>query len=195
MRIRKRNRFLKRMVLGFAVLALVVPSAALAVPDAGRSYQPTQDENSVQLADPKYGQESGVSVVLADPKFGQETRTSVQLADPKFGQETRTSVQLADPKFGQSDGAVYIPHGDYPKPVEVGTYGLPHAGLNDYVRTHNGKAMVTEQENVSTPPQVIVSSGFDWSDAGIGAGILAGLMIVIGGAALAARELGRPQTA
>lgn len=168
MRIRKRNRFLKRMVLGFAVLALVVPSAALAVPDAGRSYQPTQDENSVQLADPKYGQESGVSVVLADPKFGQETRAS---------------VQLADPKFGQSDG------------VEVGTYGMPHAGLNDYLRTHNGKAMVTEQENVSTPPQVIVSSGFDWSDAGIGAGILAGLMIVIGGAALAARELGRPQTA
>jgi hypothetical protein len=179
MRIRKRNRILRRMVLGFAVLALVVPSAAMAVPDAGRSYQPTQDENSVQLADPKYGQESGASVVLADPKFGQETRTS---------------VVLADPKFGQSDGAVYIPFGDYPQPVEVGTYGMPHAGLNDYLSTHNGKALVTEQENVSTP-QVIVSSGFDWSDAGIGAGILAGLLIVIGGAALAARELGRPQTA
>jgi hypothetical protein len=179
MRIRKRNRILRRVVLGFAVLALVVPSAALAVPDAGRSYQPTQDEGSVQLADPKYGQESGVSVVLADPKFGQETREG---------------VQLADTKFGQPDGAVYIPFGDYPKPVEVGTYGLPHAGLNDYIRTHNGKALVTEQENVSTP-QVIVSSGFDWSDAGIGAGILAGLLIVIGGAALTARELGRPQTA
>jgi hypothetical protein len=194
MRIRKRNRILRRVVLGFAVLALVVPSAALAVPDAGRSYQPTQDEGSVQLADPKFGQESGVSVVLADPKFGQETGVSVVLADPKFGQETREGVQLADPKFGQPDGAVYIPFGDYPKPVEVGTYGLPHAGLNDYIRTHNGKALVTEQENVSTP-QVIVSSGFDWSDAGIGAGILAGLLIVIGGAVLAARELGRPQTA
>ena len=48
-------------------------------------------------------------------------------------------MQLADPKFGQPDGAVYIPF-DYPKPVEVGTYGLPHAGLNDYLRTHNGKA-------------------------------------------------------
>ena len=52
---------------------------------------------------------------------------------------------------------------------------------------------MTEQENVSTP-QVIVSGGFDWSDAGIGAGILAGLLIVIGGAARGSRA-GRPQTA
>jgi hypothetical protein len=179
MRIRKRNRILKRVVLGFALVALVVPAGrAKATPDAGRSYTPTQSESSVQLA---------------DPKFGQSVEQSVQIADPKFGQSVERSVQIADPKFGQSDEPAYVAFGDYPQSVELGTYGVPVAGRNVYLETHNGKALV-EREDVSTP-QVIVSSGFDWSDAGIGAGILAGLLIVIGGAALAARELGRPQTA
>jgi hypothetical protein len=181
MRIRKRNRILRRVVLGFALVALVVPAGrAKAAPDAGRSYTPTKSEYSVQLADPKFGQ-------------SVEGNGLVQLADPKFGQSVDRSVQIADPKFGQSDEPAYIAFGDYPQPVELGTYGMPAAGRNVYLETHNGKALV-ERENVSTP-QVIVSSGFDWSDAGIGAGILAGLMIVLGGAALAARELGRPQTA
>ena len=183
MRIRKRNRILRRIVLGFAVLALVVPSAALAVPDAGRSYQPTQDEGSVQLADPKYGQESGVS--------GRSGRSEVRPGDPVVGTARACSSPIRS--SGSRTGPSTSRSGNYPKPVEVGTYGLPHAGLNDYLRTHNGKALVTEQENVSTP-QVIVSGGFDWSDAGIGAGILAGLLIVIGGAARGSRA-GRPQTA
>jgi hypothetical protein len=180
MRTRKRNRILKRIVLGFALLALVVPAGRVkAMPDAGRTYNPTQAEESVQLADPRYGQESGVSVVLADPKFGQSVDRS---------------VQIADPKFGQSDEPAYIAFGDYPQPVELGTYGMPAAGLNDYLSTHNGKALVTKSDDTSSP-QVIVSGGFDWSDAGIGAGILAGLIAVLGIAALAARQVGRPQTA
>ena len=39
MRTRKRNRILKRIVLGFAIFALVVPSAVMAMPDAGRTYE------------------------------------------------------------------------------------------------------------------------------------------------------------
>ena len=42
MRIRKRNRMLKRIVLGFAVLALVVPTAASAGVDEGLGYQPSE---------------------------------------------------------------------------------------------------------------------------------------------------------
>jgi hypothetical protein len=190
MRIRKRNRFLRRVVLGFALVALVVPSAAMARVDEGLgasaptgqgSYTPfvtdfpkydltSLDQGGVQLADPKYGQTSS-------------DQGGVQLADPKYGQTSDVArhVQLADPKFGQQT-------------VELGTYGLPHAGLNDYLSTHSGKAMVSPRNDVSTP-QVVSSDGFDWSDAGIGAGILAGLMAVIGAAGLAARQIGRPQTA
>jgi hypothetical protein len=42
MRIWKRNRMLRRIVLGFAVLALLVPSAASAGVDEGLGYQPSQ---------------------------------------------------------------------------------------------------------------------------------------------------------
>ena len=79
--------------------------------------------------------------------------------------------------------------------MTLGTYGLPSAGLNVYLQTHSGKALVREPENVSSPQVVSSGGGFDWGDAAIGAGILALLMVMIGGAALAARELGRPQTA
>jgi hypothetical protein len=43
-------------------------------------------------------------------------------------------------------------------------------------------------------PQV-VSAGFDWKDAGIGAGLALALVLLGGGAVLAARQLGRAQTA
>jgi hypothetical protein len=153
MRIRKQKRILKRMVLGFAVFALVVPSAAMAVPDAGRSYQPVaEDQGSVQLADPKYGQTA----------------------------DENGSIQLRD--FPKS-----LPS------VDLGTYGMPSAGLNEYLRTHSGKAYVRPQGE--STPQVVDSTGFDWRDAGIGAGILAALIMVAGGAGLASRQLGRPQTA
>jgi hypothetical protein len=147
MRIRKRNRIIKRMVLGFAVVALVVPSAAMASVDEGISGQPNsaqeiaKDQGGVQLADPKYGQEGDVAVQLADPKYGQEP--------------------------------VYVPFvTDFPKYEQTTTPPEP-----------------------TTTPQVVVSDGFDWGDALIGAGILAGLLVLIGGAAFAVREHARPQAA
>jgi hypothetical protein len=39
---RKRNRILKRLVLGFAVAALVVPSTAIAAVDEGGAGQPNK---------------------------------------------------------------------------------------------------------------------------------------------------------
>jgi hypothetical protein len=46
MRIRKRNRMLRRIVLGFAVVALAVPSAAIAGVDEGLGYQPSQSADA-----------------------------------------------------------------------------------------------------------------------------------------------------
>jgi hypothetical protein len=46
---------------------------------------------------------------------------------------------------------------------------------------------------VSTPE--VVSAGFDWGDAGIGAGISLGLVLVGGAALYATRQVGKAQTA
>ena len=138
---------LKRIVLGFALVALVIPAgSAKAVPDAGRTYEPAK-EVGVRLADPKFGQSD---------EIGVQNEIGVQLADPKFGQSNEIGVQLADPKFGQS---------------------------NDVVRS------------VAPTPQVVGSGGFDWSDAGIGAGILAGLVLLGALGFIATRQLGKAQTA
>jgi hypothetical protein len=43
--------------------------------------------------------------------------------------------------------------------------------------------------------QLVSSPGFDWGDAGIGAGVAVGLVLLGGAAVGARRHLGRPQTA
>jgi hypothetical protein len=154
MRIRKRNWMLRRIVLGLALVAFVIPAAAQATPDAGRTY-----ENEF------------VPFVTDFPKY-----------------DTSVDVGSGTP------------------------VGVPHAGLNDYLQSRDGVELVRlqprstlrdsdpiEQVRISSrdtsAPQVVASPGFDWSDAGIGAGILAGLILLGGAAFLATRHLGRAQTA
>jgi hypothetical protein len=137
MRIRKRNRILRRIAVALALVALVVPAGrAKATPDAGRSYEP------------------GAGAVV----------------------------------------------------------GVPHAGLNDYLKSRDGIEMVRLEprstlrgsdpiekvrvaSRVGSTPQSVASPGFDWGDAGILAGILGALGVLGGGAYVVSRHLGRPQTA
>jgi hypothetical protein len=51
----------------------------------------------------------------------------------------------------------------------------------------------TQPRSISEPQ--VVSAGFDWKDAGIGAGLALALVLLGGGAALASRHFGRAQTA
>jgi hypothetical protein len=194
MRIRKRNRILRRLVLGFAVAALVVPGTAMARVDEGSrqsdSGQSNASANTWRLgSDGRWVKDEG-GVQLADPKYGQEVANpaGVQIADPKYGQEIANpgGVQIADPKFGQETQS-----------VKVGTYGMPPAGLNVYLETHSGKALVTPRgsEVHTQTPQVVSSGGFDWSDAGIGAGVIAGIVLLGAGALFTTRQFGRAQTA
>jgi hypothetical protein len=154
MRIWKRNRMLKRIVLGFALVALVIPvGAAKAVPDAGRSY------------------ENNSTPVITFREY-----------DPSANVVSGTPV------------------------------GVPHAGLNDYLQSRDGVELVRlqprstlrgtdmiEQVRVSprdiSAPQIVASPGFDWSDAAVGAGILAGLVLLGGAAFYSTRHLGKAQTA
>jgi hypothetical protein len=51
-----------------------------------------------------------------------------------------------------------------------------------------------EPSTVATP-QLVSSPGFDWGDAGIGAGVAIGLLLLGGAAVSASRHLGKQQTA
>ena len=161
----KRNWMIKRMVLGFAVAALVVPAVAQARVDSG--------------------------------------------------------IGMPNPA-NQVKGDVYVPFvTDFPKyewtsnvsNVSAGTpVGLPSVGLNDYLKVRDGIEVVRLQprnevrsgdliENVRlaprsvSTPQVVSSPGFDWSDAGIGAGLALALVLAGGAAFIATRHMGRTQTA
>jgi hypothetical protein len=70
---------------------------------------------------------------------------------------------------------------------------LPQNGL-DYGQFAYRRALPQDVANV--PVQVASKpDGFDWADAGIGAGMLLGLMLLAGGATLATRHVGRAATA
>jgi hypothetical protein len=155
MRIRKRNRILRRIVVALALVALVVPAGrAKATPDAGRTYQ---------------------------PEVGSVIR----------------------------DWAGYNPNAFVGSGTPV---GMPHAGLNDYLQSRDGVELVRLEprstlrvsdpiekvrvaSRVDSTPQSVASPGFDWGDAGIGAGVVAGLLLLGAAAFFGTRHLGRPQTA
>jgi hypothetical protein len=151
---RRRNWILKRIVLGFAVVALVAPGAAKARVD-------------------EVGNVQAKSFVPFSTDF---------------------------PKYKSS--------------IEVGgtPVGMPHAGLNDYLKARDGIEIARLNsresslrsndmiENMRLSPrgdstQVVSSPGFDWKDAGIGAGLALVLLGLGVGALRATRQLGRPQTA
>jgi hypothetical protein len=93
--------------------------------------------------------------------------------------------------------------------VKVGPSGMPAAGLNDYLSARDGIEVVRTQprntvsadiENVRLNPRgsgsvVEASPTFDWSDAGIGAGLAMALLLAGAAAFVGTRHLGRAQTA
>jgi hypothetical protein len=162
---RKRNWILKRMVLGFAAAALVVPSAAMARVDEGGVGQPNSSSELVKGG-----------VVVSNGFIAGVT--------------------------------------DFPSKsqVKAGDYGMPRAMPSDYAlqrgdaieiaRLHERNTVRPGDliENVRLQPRTVstpqaVSTGFDWGDAGIGAGILLGFVLVGGAAFYATRQVGKPQTA
>ena len=98
----------------------------------------------------------------------------------------------------------------YANVVDASDYGMPRATPTDYaisrgdlievVRSTPNATSSDKIEFVRTQPRSIgepqvVAVGFDWKDAGIGAGLALALVLLGGGAALASRRLGRAQTA
>jgi len=100
---------------------------------------------------------------------------------------------------------------DFPSSqVNASDYGMPRAMPVDYAVNRGDQIEVVRAlpsgspsdkiEFVRTQPRSIgepqvVSAGFDWKDAGIGAGLALALVLLGVGAALASRHVGRAQTA
>jgi hypothetical protein len=138
---KKRNRIFKRLVLGFAVAALVVPSTAVAARGGTE-----QQGSSVKAG--HYG--------TVRPMPSDSANAAVA------GNISIESVRL-NPRGSSS----------------TVTGDIENVRLNP--------------RTVSTPE--VVSAGFDWGDAGIGAGISLGLVLVGGAALYATRQVGKAQTA
>ncbi|MEO8290876.1 MAG: hypothetical protein ABI649_07765 [Gaiellaceae bacterium] len=95
--------------------------------------------------------------------------------------------------------------------VTAGAYGMPRAMPSDYAAARGDKIelvrsqprtvgsdhieFVRVQSRSVGQPEIVAAPGFDWSDAGIGAGLAFGLLLLGGGAVLATRPSGRTQTA
>ena len=98
----------------------------------------------------------------------------------------------------------------YANVVNASDYGMPRPTATDYaisrgdlievVRSTPNGTSSDKIEFVRTQPRSIgepqvVAAGFDWKDAGVGAGLALALVLLGGGAALASRHVGRAQTA
>ena len=161
----KRNWMIKRMVLGFAVAALVVPAVAQARVDSG-----------IGMPNPANQVKGDVYVpfVTDFPKYEWTSNVSNVSAG--------TPVGL--PSVGLND---YLKVRDGIEVVRLQPRNEVRSGdLIENVRL--------APRSVSTP-QVVSSPGGDWSDAGVGAGLALILVLAGGAAYFATRHMGRTQTA
>ena len=184
---RKRNWILKRLVLGFAVAALVVPSAAMARVDEGGAGQPNSASELVKG-----------SVMLPNGFTISDLNGSVQSQSNGF------VAGVTDfPSNSQVLSKSQVKAGDYGMPRAMPSdYALQRGDAIEIARLHERNTVRPGDliENVRLQPRTVstpqvASTGFDWGDAGIGAGILLGLVLVGGGAFYATRQVGKPQTA
>ena len=172
---RRRNWLIKRVALGFAVAAFVAPVAQARV-DEGIQGQPNAAGESVQPIPYRWPSSA----------------------------DTLVKSRTVDYQPFATDFPSYA------NVVDASDYGMPRATPQDYavsrgdlievVRSTPNGTSSDKIEFVRTQPRSIgepqvVSAGFDWKDAGIGAGLALALVLLGFGAALASRHVGRAQTA
>ena len=159
MRNRRRNWFIKRIALGFAVAAFAAPVAHASVENLGWPGVNPSDYAGAQTSDYQ-------AFVTDFPSYAN----GVDRSD--YGMPRATPKDYA------------ISRGDL---IEV-VRSTPNGTSSDKIE------FVRTQPRSIGEPQV-VAAGFDWKDAGVGAGLALALVLLGGGAALASRHVGRAQTA
>jgi hypothetical protein len=197
----RKRWFLKRMVLGFAVAAIAAP-VAQAVPDEGGGA----------------GQSSGVllpnGTVVDNQWSGYHQSAAPEVIGVGYGYHlvpdgraalTNEIVRGAEPAPSLYDARAALTNeivrGAEPAPS---LYDARAALTNEIVRSaepapvREPMGSTVRGEFVKSNPLSPVSSGavvqtgdgFDWGDAGIGAGVLFALMLTLAGASLAVRHSG-----
>jgi hypothetical protein len=166
-RVKRKSRILRRLVLGLAVAAIVAP-AAQARPDEGTATQgKAKDPGVVIRGDDK-------KIVTLDDGSGALINGDDKEIVPWAGDST-VLIHGDDKVFAPPSG--YYSLADYYRRAYPQDHGDPTAVL-----AGNDKAIVP------------APSTFDWGDALVGAGAAFGLMLLLGGAALATRHV-RPTAA
>jgi hypothetical protein len=182
MRKRRKNRFLRRLVLGLAVAAVAVP-VAQAVPDEGGLQGNAGASASNGLP------------MRADDKAGIGLPNGLVAHPDNRADRPTPANNLADrpaPGYGPTVAAEYRQF-EY-RGMLPSDYGLPN-GIVEY------RGMLPSdygQPNVIADPTVVVADrpdGFDWGDAGIGAGTLFAVVLLAVGGVLVTRHLNRAATA
>ena len=167
---RTKNWFIKRIALGLAIAAIAAP-VAQAKMDEGSSVQ-TSGYQSFVTDFPYRSPSSGDALkAIAYRQFVPDFPSS-QVNASDYGMPRAMPVDYA------------VNRGDQIEVVRARPSGSPSDKI-EFVRT---------QPRSIGEPQV-VSAGFDWKDAGIGAGLALALILLGLGAALASRHVGRAQTA
>jgi hypothetical protein len=145
--IRRRNWFLKRIVLGFAVAAIVAPAAAQA------------------------------RVAEGSDARSSKTGTIRTIDHPSAALRAINATRLDAGQFGNLENDILVArNGQRPWP------GVDPTSGQTYPRW-------------SSPSGVVSASGFDWDDAGIGAGLTLGFLLLGGAAFRLTRHLGEAQSA
>jgi hypothetical protein len=190
---RRKNWFIKRIALGLAIAAVVAPVAQAKVDESSivqaHTYQPVQAQGYQAFA------------------------TDFPSSRVNASNEVVKPIPYRWPSSGDAlKGIAYRPFvTDFPSSqVNASDYGMPRAMPVDYAVNRGDQIEVVRAlpsgspsdkiEFVRTQPRSIgepqvVSVGFDWKDAGIGAGLALALVLLGTGAALASRHVGRAQTA
>jgi hypothetical protein len=163
---RKRNWILKRLVLGIAVAAVVVPSAAIAAVDEGGAGQPN---SSGEIAKNAY-----VPFVTDFPKY--ELASDV---NGPYGMPRGTRTDYAGNDYARRN---------------IVSADIENVRLQPRTVVSADIENVRLQPRTTSTPEA-VSADFNWGDAGVGAVIVLGIMFVGWAAVYGSRHLGKPQTA
>jgi hypothetical protein len=200
---RRRKWFLRRMVLGLAVAAVAAPVAQAKI-DEGQSSQPSSGgllahddkvivgvPTAVLAGDDKVIVDVPTAVLARDDKVIVTSPAPVLARDDKVIVDVPTAVLARDDKVIVTSPAPVLARDDkviVESPTSVPAFGVDY---NQFGYRH-----ALPQDYGITPTQVASRpDGFDWSDAGLGAGLALALMLLAAGAAAGTRRLGRPASA
>jgi hypothetical protein len=204
---RRKNWFIKRIALGFAIAAIAAPVAQAKV-DEGSSVQ----ANGYQSFVTDFPSSSAVStssnqIELVRVEQPRSTPSKVALAAGNQIELVRAQTRVTGSDVAAADYGMprAMPH-DYAlssgDQIEV-VRSTPNGTTSDkieFVRSQPrsiGEPQLASrfgQPNATTGDQ-LASWNVNWTDAGIGAGLALALVLLGVGAALASRHVGRAQTA